>query len=174
MTADFVQQMHRAILQHEMIKNGETVLVAVSGGADSLALLYGLHALRTQLNCRFHVVHLNHCLRPEAEADADFVQQHASHLELPCTVRRTEVSRLAKQWKLSVEAAGRRARYQFYEAVCREAGATKVALGHHQDDTAETVLMNPRKLDQTLRAKGSPLGATGGLSRRDKPCFHRL
>ena len=142
MTTDFVQQMHHFILQHKMIENGETVLVAVSGGADSLALLYGLHALHTQLNCRFHVVHLNHCLRPDADADADFVQQHASLLAVPCTVRRAEVPRLVKQWKLSVEAAGRRARYQFYEAVCMEVGAAKVALGHHQDDTAETVLMN--------------------------------
>ena len=95
-----------------------------------------------QLNCRFHVAHLNHCLRSDADADADFVQQHASLLKLPCTVRRAEVTRLVKQWRLSVEAAGRRARYQFYEAVCTEFGATKVALGHHQDDTTETVLMN--------------------------------
>ena len=142
MTTDFVQQIHRFILQHEMIKDGETVLVAVSGGADSLALLYGLHALRTQFNCRFHVVHLNHCLRSDADADAGFVRRHASLLELPCTVRHAEVPHLVKQWRLSVEAAGRKARYQFYEAVCMEVGATKVALGHHQDDTAETVLMN--------------------------------
>ena len=142
MTIDFVQQMHRLISQHNMIESDETVLVAVSGGADSLALLYGLHALHKQLNCRFHVVHLNHCLRPDADADADFVQQHASLLGLPCTVRRAEVPRLVKEWKLSVEAAGRKARYQFYETVCTEVGATKVALGHHQDDTAETVLMN--------------------------------
>ena len=142
MTTDFVQQIHRFILQHEMIEKGETVLVAVSGGADSLALLYGLHALRPQLNCQFHVAHLNHCLRSDADADANFVQQHASLLELPCTVRRTEVPRLAKQWKLSVETAGRSARYQFYEDLCTEVGAAKVALGHHQDDTAETILMN--------------------------------
>ena len=142
MTTDFVQRMHQLILQHAMIEKGETVLVAVSGGADSLALLYGLHALRLKLDCQFHVVHLNHCLRSDANTDADFVRQHASLLELPCTIQRTEVPRLVKQWKLSVEAAGRRARYQFYETVCREVGATKVALGHHQDDTAETVLMN--------------------------------
>lgn len=142
MTADFVRQMHRFILRHAMIKNGETVLVAVSGGADSLALLYGLHALHSQLDCQLHVAHLNHCLRPDADADADFVQQHASHLELPCTIQSTDVPRLVKQWKLSVETAARKARYQFYEEVCKQIGATKVALGHHQDDTAETVLMN--------------------------------
>lgn len=142
MTADFVRQMHRFILRHAMIKNGETVLVAVSGGADSLALLYGLHALQSQLNCQLHVAHLNHCLRLDADADADFVQQHAAHLELPCTLQTTDVSRLVKQWRLSVEAAARKARYQFYEEVSTQIGATKIALGHHQDDTAETVLMH--------------------------------
>ena len=142
MKADFVRQMHRFILRHAMIKNGETVLVAVSGGADSLVLLYGLHALRSQLNCQLHVAHLNHCLRPDADADADFVQQHATHLELSCAIQRTDVPRLVKQWKLSVEAAARRARYQFFEEICAQIGATKVALGHHRDDTAETVLMN--------------------------------
>lgn len=154
MAADFFHQMHRSILQHGMIKNGETVLVAVSGGADSLALLYGLYALRAQLGCRFHVVHLNHCLRPDAGEDADCVQRHASRLELPCTVQHVEVSHLVKQWKLSVEAAGRRARYQFYETVCEEVGATKVALGHHQGDTAETVLMNLVRGSGTTGLKG--------------------
>ena len=142
MTVDFVQQMHRFIVHHKMIVDNETVLVAVSGGADSLALLHSLHALRSQLNCQLHVVHLNHCLRPDADADADFVRQHAKHLKLPWTIQRVEIPRLVQQWKLSVEAAGRRARYQFYESVATKVNATKIALGHHQDDSAETVLMN--------------------------------
>ena len=154
MTTDFVRQMHRFIAQHKMIENSETVLVAVSGGADSLALLYGLHALRAQLNCELHVVHLNHCIRPDADADAEFVQQHAADLELPCTIQYAEVPRLAKQWKLSVETAGRKARYQFYESVCTEMSATKVALGHHQDDIAETVLMNLIRGSGTAGLKG--------------------
>ena len=154
MKADFVRQMHRFILRHAMIENGETVIVAVSGGADSLALLYGLHALRTQLNCQLHVAHLNHCLRSDAEADAAFVQQHATNLELPCTIGRADVPLLMKRWKLSVEASARRARYQFYEDVCTQIQATKVALGHHQDDTAETVLMNLIRGSGTTGLKG--------------------
>lgn len=154
MTADFVRQMHRFILRHAMIENGETVIVAVSGGADSLALLYGLHALRTQLNCQLHVAHLNHCLRSDADVDAAFAQQHATHLELPCTIRHAEVPLLMKQWKLSVEASARRARYQFYEDVCTQIRATKVALGHHRDDTAETVLMNLIRGSGTTGLKG--------------------
>ena len=156
MTADFVRQMHRFILRHAMIKNGETVLVAVSGGADSLALLYGLHALHSQLDCQLHLAHLNHCLRPYADADADFVQQHAVHLGVPCTIQCTDVPRLVKQWKLSVETAARKARYQFYEEVSTQIGATKVALGHHQDDTAETVLMNLLRGSGSTGMKGIP------------------
>ena len=109
---------------------------------DSLALLYGLHVLHPQLNCQLHVAHLNHCLRPDADADADFVQEQAAHLDLPCTIQTTDVPGLVKQWKLSVEAAARKVRYQFYQEVSTQIGATKVALGHHQDDIAETVLMN--------------------------------
>ena len=150
MTSRFVQQLRRFILQHTMIENGETVLVAVSGGTDSIALLYGLHALRVQLNCHLHVAHLNHGLRPDAETDAEFVRQQAARLELPFTGNTVELPRLIKQWNLSVEAAGRKARYQFYEDVAKEIGATKVALGHHKDDTAETVLMN------LLRGAGTP------------------
>ena len=63
-------------------------------------------------------------------------------LGLPFTDHTLDLPRLREQWKLSVETAGRKARYEFYESVCAEVGATKVALGHHKDDIAETVLMN--------------------------------
>ncbi len=142
METRFVHEMHRFISQHTMIEDNETVLVAVSGGADSLALLYGLHTLQTHLKCHLHVVHLNHGLREDSAADAESVHQHAKRLGLPITIHSVELHHLNKEWKLSVEAAGRRARYDFYESVCVQTGATKVALGHHQDDSAETVLMN--------------------------------
>ena len=154
MKARFVQEMHRFILQHAMIEDGETVLVAVSGGADSLALLYGLHALHTQLNCHLHVVHLDHSLRPDSASDAKFVHEHAIHLGLPFTGHSVRLPHLIEQWKLSVEAAGRKARYDFYESVCTKVEATKVALGHQQDDIAETVLMNLIRGSGTVGLKG--------------------
>ena len=142
MKSRFVQNMHRFISKQNMIKEDEKVLVAVSGGADSLALLYGLYEIGELMKCYLHVVHLNHSLRDNSSEDADFVHKHATRLELPFTDHTVDVSRLAEEWKLSTETAGRIARYEFFDKVSADVGATKVALGHHQDDITETVLMN--------------------------------
>ena len=142
MESRFVQDMHRFISEQNMIKEGEMVLVAVSGGADSLALLYALHDLQKHIHCHLHVVHLNHSLRDNSSEDADFVHKHAIRLELPFTCNTVDVSRLAEEWKLSIETAGRKARYEFFDSVSADVGAAKVALGHQQDDISETVLMN--------------------------------
>ena len=142
MKSRFVQDMHRFISEQNMIDEGETVLVAVSGGADSLALLYALYALQKHIGCFLHVVHLNHSLRDNSSEDADFVHKHATRLELPFTCHTVDVSCLAEEWKLSIETAGRKARYEFFDSVSTDVGATKVALGHQQDDITETVLMN--------------------------------
>ncbi len=142
MKSRFVQDMYRFISKQNMIKEGETVLIAVSSGADSLALLYGLYEIRELIKCHLHVVHLNHSLRDNSSEDADFVHKHTTRLALPFTEHTVDVSRLAEEWKLSIETAGRKARYEFFDKVSADVGATKVALGHHQDDITETVLMN--------------------------------
>ena len=142
MAAGFVQHTHRFITQHQMIQPKETVLVGVSGGVDSLALLYALHALLHQLDCQLHVAHLDHGFREDSTADAAYVTKHANRLGIPISNTRINVPQLMQEKKLSAEVAARRARYRFYGCVSERIGATKVALGHHRDDQAETVLMN--------------------------------
>ena len=160
MVAGFVQRTHRFIAQHQMIQPKETVLVGVSGGVDSLALLYALHTLRHQLDCQLHVAHLDHGFREDSAGDAVYVAEQADQLGIPISRDRIDVPQLMRDQKLSAEVAARRARYQFYECVSERIGATKIALGHHRGDQAETVLMN------LLRGAGAS-GLKGILPVRD-------
>ena len=142
MAAGFVQRTHHFITQHQMIQPKETVLVGVSGGVDSLALLYALYTLRHQIDCQLHVAHLDHGLREDSAADAVYVAEQADLLAIPISSMKIDVPQLMRDQKLSAEVAARRARYQFYECVSKRIGATKIGLGHHRGDQAETVLMN--------------------------------
>ena len=156
----FVQRIHRFMLEHHMIQPEELVLVGVSGGVDSLALLHCLHVLRHEFNCSLHVAHLDHGIRPDSAADAEFVRKQADQLNLPVSVERIDVPQLMRHNKLSAETAARNARYHFYESLSDRIGATKIALGHHRGDQAETVLMH------LLRGAGST-GLKGMLPVRD-------
>ena len=136
-----------------MISSKETVLVAVSGGPDSLALLHLLNNLKNQLGCHLHIAHLNHGLRPNAIEDTNYVCQQAKILNLSVTVRTISLSSTS-------EASARQARYQFLEQVSNRIKASKIALGHHVEDQAETVLM------RLLRGSGTT-GLQGILKVRE-------
>src|SRR3990167_2030928 len=121
-----------------MLAGGETVLVGVSGGADSVALLHALLALRPHLGLTLHVLHVNHALRAEADSEAAFVESLGRRWGVPVTVERVRV--IAEPGE-SLEAQARRQRYAAFAKQARALGASRVALGHTADDQAETVLM---------------------------------
>lgn len=123
-----------------MILPDEKIILAVSGGPDSTALLYLMYDLRDELKCSLHIAHLNHNLRgEESDADAVFVKEQAQKLGLPITVESLDVKSMIS--KESLESGARRIRYEFYEKVMSETHANKVVLGHTADDQAETVIM---------------------------------
>jgi tRNA(Ile)-lysidine synthetase-like protein len=123
--------------------NPGPVVVAVSGGADSLALLHLLLALRDEFQSVLHVATFDHQLRGAASAaDTHFVYELARSLHLPCTIGSVDVAANARKWSLGIEAAARKARYAFFAEVAAVVGAHTIAVGHHQDDQAETVLMH--------------------------------
>ncbi len=131
------------IKKHRMISQSDKVLVGVSGGPDSIALLHILWVLREELKIFLHAVHLNHQLRGEdARADALFVQEFANKLDIPCSVKSIDVRALQKETGLCLQEAAREARFAFFEQEARRLRADKVALGHHADDQAETILFN--------------------------------
>lgn len=141
--ADVLDRARRTIQEHGLLDRGDGVVVGVSGGPDSLCLLHVLLRLRQQYDLYIHVAHLNHGMRgPEADADADFVAGLASAWGVAATIEKQDVPALAKEHGLAFEEAARRARYAFLARVAGEIGAAKIAVGHHADDQAETVLMH--------------------------------
>jgi tRNA(Ile)-lysidine synthase len=125
----------RTIRRYAMLAGGDVVLVAVSGGPDSMALLCALHALAPRGRLGLHVAHVDHHLRPDSAGDSAFVADAAARLGLPVHLLDVTVGRG------SVEAAARAARYAALEACAARVGATRIATGHTADDQAETVLM---------------------------------
>ena len=122
---------------------GRRLVVAVSGGPDSLAMLHALHCLRDELDLALHVAHLDHWLRGEdSAADAEFVARTCASLGVDCTVEDADVPAFQREHRMSLEEAAREARYRFLAQVSERVGADAVALGHTSDDQVETVLMN--------------------------------
>ena len=125
------------------LTGGAHLVVAVSGGPDSLALLFSLFRLKGELGLDLHGAHLDHGLRGEAsEADAQFVAQMFRRLGIDFTSERADVPTYRKSRRLSLEEAARQVRYDFLARVAAERRADAIALGHTSDDQAETVLMH--------------------------------
>ena len=130
------------------------LLIGVSGGPDSLALLHALTQLQT-FDLEIHVAHLNHCLRgDESRADAQFVADFAQTLHLPCYQAEFEVADYARTYRLSLEAAARAVRYAFFASLMTTHQLGLLLVAHQADDQAETVLLH------LLRGSG-PHGLTG-------------
>lgn len=130
-----------ALRQYSLFSQGDRIAVGVSGGADSVALLRFLAALRPQFGWDLVVCHIHHGLRgAEADRDECFVRALAEQLGLPCAVSRIDAAALALRHHISVEEAGRQARYAFFAQTAGEGG--RIATAHTLDDSIETVLMN--------------------------------
>lgn len=152
-----IEKVKKTIKRYSLISKNDKVLVAVSGGPDSVALLSVLNGLKKELKLFLHIAHLDHMLRKDSGKDRLFVEKLAERLKLPFTATQVNVKLLAK--KGSVEEIARNARLGFLFRVAREIKADKIALGHNLDDQAETVLM------RILRGSGL-YGLAGILPKR--------
>lgn len=149
------------IERYRMVERGNSVVVAVSGGVDSVVLLHLLDHLRLELGISLHIAHLNHMFRgAESEADACFVTELAKRYHLPATIEAVDVPAYRAAKRMSAQIAAREVRYRFLHQVAKSIGAAKVALAHHADDQAETIMIN------FLRGAG-PSGLKGILPVRD-------
>jgi tRNA(Ile)-lysidine synthase len=129
--------------QRLAIADGSSLVLAVSGGPDSMALLHGAVALAAERNWSLVVAHLDHGLRPESAADAAFVTDASAALGLRSEIGRVDVGAMAAKQRIGVEEAGRRARYAFLDEVAAAADPEAlIVTAHTADDQAETILLN--------------------------------
>jgi tRNA(Ile)-lysidine synthetase-like protein len=144
-----------------LMPRGTAILVAVSGGADSLALFYGCLEVAPGTAWRLSVGHVHHGLRGrEADRDLAFVAGHAARAGLPFFFRRDDARREARVMRLSPEAAARRVRYRALAEMAAQAGAERTAVAHHQDDVAESHVL-------AIERRGGVASLAGPRRRRD-------
>ncbi len=142
----------------KLISRKDCVLVGLSGGADSVCLLHFLQYLAKEKHFALAAVHVNHGLRGKAaNADEKFCKTLCAQLDIPLFIKKVDARAVAQKYNLSPEHGARKARYKAYEQVVKAWGATKLALGHHLDDQAETFLLNLLRGTKAQGLAGIPL-----------------
>lgn len=134
-----INKVNDTIKTHNLIQKGDKILIGVSGGPDSVALLHILNSLSRKFEFSLYIAHLDHMLRKDSIKDAEFVKKLSKILKIPLVIGRVNVKTLSKN--ISIEEGGRNSRLEFFFKVARKIKANKIALAHNLDDQAETVLM---------------------------------
>lgn len=138
----FEEKVFETIKKYNMIEENDSIVVAVSGGPDSMSLLNVLIKLKQKMNITLVVAHVNHMIRAVADSETEYVKKFCHDNGIDCFVKKVDVVKLAEQQKISTEEAGRNIRYDFFEEVFEKINANKIAIAHNKNDNAETVLMN--------------------------------
>ncbi|OOM82044.1 tRNA(Ile)-lysidine synthase [Clostridium puniceum] len=152
--------MHRKVISYikdnKLIKSGDKILVALSGGPDSVCLLNILFELKEELNINIGAAHINHLLRGEDSfKDEEYVIKICDEMSIPCFVIRVDINNYSKEHKLSSELAGRQVRYDFFEEIIEKEDFNKIATAHNANDQAETILFR--------LMRGTGLEGLGGI-----------
>jgi tRNA(Ile)-lysidine synthase len=138
----FLQKVARVIRQHDLIKPGDKVLVALSGGPDSVALFHALNYLAPQLGITIGAAHVDHRLRKKSTEDSRFCAELCRFYGVRFHLKKVDIRVIAKRRNIGIEECGRKVRYDYFGALSGRYGYNKIATGHTSDDLAETFIMN--------------------------------
>ncbi|MBQ8001834.1 MAG: tRNA lysidine(34) synthetase TilS, partial [Clostridia bacterium] len=145
------------IEKNRMLKAGDKVICAVSGGADSMALLCALYEIKEKLKIEVYAAHVNHCIRGmDAHNDYQFVKDFCEKKGIELFYKKVDVPQLSRERHQSEETVGREERYSFFNQLSQKLGGAKIATGHHMNDNAETVLFNLFRGSSTKGLGGIP------------------
>lgn len=139
----FLASLNLYICENQLLKTGDKVVLAISGGIDSMVLLDSLCKLKNNWNLTLAIAHLNHMLRErESDEDEDFIKQISKKYNIDCYIERVNTALVAESKKLSIQETARNLRYEFLNKIRTSTGFTKIATGHNADDNTETILLN--------------------------------
>ena len=141
---NFEEEILITIKNNNLIQDGEKVLLGVSGGPDSIAMLSALYEIQKEriIDFNIYVAHINHGIRENAKVDEKFVKEFCKERNIECFVLNTNIKEIAKENKRGLEETGREIRYKFFEEIGNEISANKIAIAHNKKDNAETIIMN--------------------------------
>lgn len=140
------EEVLETIKKYNMIENGDKIVLAVSGGPDSICMLDILNDIKNDktidINFEIVVAHVNHMIRKEAEEDEKYVKKYCEEKQIEFYSKSIDVQKMANNNKIGVEEAGRKARYDFFDEILEKTNAQKIAIAHNKNDKVETVLMH--------------------------------
>lgn len=138
---ELIEKVRQTIKQFNLIEKGDKIVVAVSGGPDSMCLLDVLYKLK-QNKFEIVVAHVNHLIRTEAKEDEEYVKKYCEEKNIEFFSKSIDVIKLANNNKIGLEEAGRKVRYEFFEEIKQQTNSNKIAIAHNKNDKAETMIMN--------------------------------
>ena len=132
----------KTIKKYELIKSGDNIVLGISGGPDSICMLYILNSLKKDLNFNIYVAHINHMLRENAKLDEEYVKNTCEKLNITVYIKHIKIKEIAEKEKRGIEETGRKVRYEFFEEILRKTNSNKIATAHNLNDSIETIILN--------------------------------
>ena len=136
------QKILQTIKKYNLIENGDRLVIGVSGGPDSICLLHVLNELKSELNFKIYVAHINHMIREEADSETEYVKEFCEKLGIECYIKRIDVVKIANNLKKGTEETGRQIRYEFFNEILEKTNSNKISTAHNSNDKVETIIMN--------------------------------
>ena len=137
------QKVIQTIKKYNLINSGDKIILGVSGGPDSIAMLDILRQLMSELKFDIFVVHINHNIRgKDADEDEKYVKKYCQKYNIKFFAKKIDVPTIAKNEKIGTEEAGRKVRYEYFEEILKETKSNKIAIAHNKNDKVETIIMH--------------------------------